>query len=278
MDNNLLRLKSYLRGEMSESARIEFEAALRTDDALKKAAIQYALGGIPLPGVDHEIDELVQKVRDQTGPGSAPPRLSLAERIRYWMYGAGAIPIVALILLFVIGATALYVYRPLSSNQLITDYYIDPGCQEKAGKGDTATNQAYLLQAMAASNLCNTDREAGKKILLELAGKQDSFNIANYYLAHWYLYNRQFTEAIPAYEHCLKAQNQNTLSSKFGKDLNELKFNYLLAKMGHAPKPADILPELKAFLAAAPPKSVVFRRADKLRIALENPLRKIGWN
>lgn len=277
MQNNLLRLKSYLRGEMSESARIEFEAALRTDDALKKVAIEYALGGIRLPDADHEIEELVQKVRDQTGPKSAPPSLSLAERIRFGLYGAGMIPIVVLVFLFGIGATALFIYRPIPGNQLITDYYIDPGCQEIAGK-DTTTNQAYLLQAKAASSLCNTDREAGKKMLLELAGKQDSFNIANYYLAHWYLYNRQFTEAIPAYEVCLKVQNQNTLSSKFGKDLNELKFNYLLAKMGHAPKPANILPELKAFLAAVPPKSVVFRKADKLRIALENPLRSIGWN
>lgn len=262
MKNFDQKIEAYLRGSMAETERRLFEVELNENPDLKKAAIQYALGPEPAAsGWEDEVQQAIRRARETTGAGRKPTVIKLSDKIRYFfLFGRYRKWPWRLTGLAACIGLAVYLGWPEPRRALIEQNVVID-CGDQAG-----ATPDWNLKNKAAYLACGV-RPGGADSLIAISGAADSFNIANMYLAYWYLKTDQYPKAAAEYEKCLLHEaeiNRYDLTNS-----QMVQFNLLLAQLGAASNPRDIYPRLVQFMDRYPE----FEPAQNIRRSLRNPLR-----
>jgi hypothetical protein len=262
MENIPDKIEAYLRDKMTDPERIAFESEMRNDTGFQTAAISYLLDEKNNADPEEaELRRLLSKVRTEAGPMSMP-ELDWVDQIRFFLY---SIRFSFLIFGSILLITAILLVRnwPTPLDKLIDQAFIRPYCEDRAGELTPDLN----LKHKASYLFCGITA-GGSDGIAALAGRADSFNIANFYLAHAYLDRDDYVSAVAEFEKC--RQNVPYLKLYDEKGYQEvIELNLLLSKLGNGGTTEDILPELMLFVEKNPGND----SAKNLLNALKNPLR-----
>lgn len=258
------RIKTYLNGTMAANESRQFEAELETDWALKKAFVAYSIAhNAPLSPTAQRSRELVDSVYN-TLPSFPTPSLPLAFRLKMWLQ-----PMRHKLLLSFIFLTALaFFFWPKSDmdiGHIISSNSIPAVCKGVAGE---SLSPRQIFER--ASNIyCGHEMESETlEELLQLSASQDSFCMADYYLAHWYLKNGRYDEAVPMFEACLASRAIIEAYQETAESRNSLMLNAVLAQFGKDRNAGSAMAALEALEASAKAGSEVSRKIAALKKVL----------
>lgn len=270
MKNDHQKIEAYLRGEMTGTEKQEFEDEIRQNKALQAAALAglFETERVPETAKEMETRNLIAQIRSETGPLS-PPQISILDHIRFFFY-AFRLAIIGSGLFLLLTATLAFIFWPVPCHELLDTAFIKPYCGDQAGSANVPNHN---LKNRASYIFCGVT-PGGTDSLLALSGKTDSFNIANFYLAHGYFMKNDhnvkndYNKAVSEFEKC---QSNIPYLKRYDRNGYEeaIVFNLLLSKMGKAQSCSAFIPDLDRFIARYPANE----NAKGLREALRNPLR-----
>lgn len=263
MQNDLARIENYLRGKMTKQEKALFEKDIQTDPQLKKTAITYLLG---VSAESESADELI-RIWQQESP-LPTPEISFADRLRYlwyenkswiWPAAAGLALIVAAVFLF---------STPRPSPNLISQYFLQPDCGTIAGVQESPDLD---MKKKAADLYCGVT-PGGTEALTALAGSDNPFNIAHFYLAHDYLRNGDYDNAGNELEKCVQHGDEiNRYDSGY---LQMAEFNRILASLGQGASANELRGAVAAYRAKYPGHT----KAAEFENELKNRFSRLSGN
>lgn len=267
------RFRAYLEGTMSSVERRAFEEELTKNPSLQKALLQATLHKPEkMPENEVRVRAVAAHLRVTTGPHPTP-HINLFHHLRLHQRRiAGLAAAFAGIL-----ATAFLLWvnvlkPPVPFSDLPSGSFIRPAELGVAGgPGDTSYTAARAIFERS-SDFYWKKRSGGLDSLLKIASSAPGFNMAHYYLAHWYLENRQFEKALTEFRTCI---DNSTYIQRFRetKDVHKLRFNYLLAELGASGKSDQLMTGFESLLTETPDTSDVHKEAKAVYDELNNPLR-----
>ncbi len=241
--NNVIftqQIKAYLAGKMSPRAEKQFEADLERSAELKKAFLLYSIEAYEPPtSKAKETRKLVEETYQAYGAVPQPTlpwwfhlRVLWDSSMGKLLLGGGLVA-TALVAWFIVAGQK----DPAPpSRQFMSSHIQDPFCPGQA--------------ALPATDIfCNGEATIPR---LEQMTKDcpGGFCLAEYYLAHLYLKEAQYTKAAAAFERCIT--NYEVIGAYIPKDLdvhNALIFNRILAELGEGKKSrAEIRTALEVLL------------------------------
>jgi hypothetical protein len=254
------RIKNYLNGAMSATESRQFEVDLETDLELKKAFVAYSiLPRPPLSPTAQRSRELVNSVYN-TLPLFPTPSLPLSFRLKMWLKPLRIKLVISAAILAAL-AFGLWPKSDLDIEQVIFKHSMPATC--KGFAGESLSPQQLFEKASAIYCADEAESEKLKKLQL-LSDEDDSFSMVDYYLAHWYLKNGHYNEAVLKFNACLEAitiieANQETEESR-----DALMLNALLAQLGKDKNVGSAKVALEALKVNAKPGSEVAGKIDAL--------------
>jgi len=261
------RIKKYLDGAMSASEEQQFEYDLKKDTALKKAFVAYSIHAHQPPSEKaKQTRDLVEEVYTSLDPVTTPA-LSWWFRVKMWLRPLPNKLFLAGGLLAMVIA-AFWMRQSLPVEQIIADYAERAKCKGVAGE----ETQSLLIHFVQASDIyCGYETEPatlGK--LQQLSAGIDTFCMADYYIAHWYLKNGRYDEAIPAFDACLSPNARKTIEAhpQTAESHNALQLNALLARFGKDKDPASALKALELLAPQVKQGSSLERKINNLNALL----------
>ena len=217
--------------------------------------------------------EMAESVKAEIGP-IAEPRLSWWDHIRFAMYrplyrgiasGAGLLLSGTLLLLIWANTGALDPAKKVAVRFLML-----PDCsinnQEKAGRS-SSEELADMNAILYRSKLFYCD---GAMDSLQI--NNDSYGVADYYIAQLQLKKEDWTGARQSLEKCLSNKDFHQLFSNVF-DLAEMRFNLLLSRLGDSENYAQIEPELTALISDPSTGKIVKDKATALDAEMKSSLR-----
>lgn len=257
MKNHYEKIEAYFSGAMDEKEKAMFEKEVAEDPELKKAAIKRSMGISPTV-------EIISSVRAKAGP-LEPPTTGWKDQTRFFFYDRSKVLRAAAIALLVIGTPVAFLSLSIPSNEyLVENSFISPDIGDTAG-----TQQEDPGLKQKAADIYGGISPEGLAGLKQLAGTGDSFNIANFYLAHWYLRDQSFDLALAEFDKCI---SHRQVLDRFDTGYFEhAKFNRILANLGKRAPRKELLRELDTFIAEFPRNS----RAGVLHKELNRPVRRL---
>jgi len=257
------KIESYLGSTMEKKDKALFEKELAENPELKKAAIRRSLGLSENTAEDEPAREIIGRLQLQAGP-LPTPMIPLQDKARYFFLDRSKVLRVAAIAILLIGIPIVWSQSLPSLNAVIEQNALHPDVGDTAGEQpdiQTLKQKAALIYGRVTPG--------GSEALTQLAGKADSFNIANFYLAHWYLEEKEYTRAEAELEKCILHRSE---LDEFDRGYIEMaKFNLILAHLGRSAPKKQILSELSTFLAEFPDHA----NAIALQRELNRPVRKL---
>ena len=263
--NHHERIRAYFHGGLSEKEKTQFEEDLSTDPELKKAAIMHSLGFTSENEEEESVRNTMTRVRSQLGPLPGP-EIKGKDSGRFFLYDRPRVLRAAAIAILLIGSSlliAILLGTP-TANQLAQGYFLAPDSGDTAGPQEQQSD----LKEESSSIYWGID-QGGLEALQSLAGKADSFNIANFYLAHWYLKEGRYDAALDGFDQCIA--NKTVLDQYDSGYFEQARFNRILADLGRSGNSKILLSEIDAFLDEFPGN----QKARDLREELNRPLRKV---
>jgi hypothetical protein len=266
------RIRAYLAGEMSDRERRAFEDELQGNSALQKAFLQSALWAQPLSANEARVRGIAARYREHSAPLQVP-KVTFLDHLRLEprkMLARAAVLIG--ILFFAAPAIWVNLVKPLRPVAELPGDFMDPVQLGVAGgPGDTSLTAARAVFERS-SDFYWKKRADGLDSLLQVAASCSGFCMAHYYLAHWYLENGQYKQALTEFEACLA---NGAYLHKFNEteDLDKIKLNKLLAELGASGKSEKVLSGLETLIDETPDESTVHKEAQALHDELTNPLR-----
>ncbi len=258
------RIKNYLDGAMSAKEARQFEADLESDFELKKAFVAFSIDAYkPLTQNAQKSKELVDSVFNSLPPFPTPS-LPLLFRLKMWFQPLRNKLIVAVGLLVSVALGTLIILVP-GIKKTITANAIQATCKNVAG--ETLSPRQIFERASAAYCGHETDTTALEK-LQQLSAGQDSFCMADYYIAHWYLQNGRYADAVTMFEACLAAQETIESNPETVKSRNALLLNTILARFGRDKDVKAALAALDSLATTAKPGSTVAENIARLKSKL----------
>jgi hypothetical protein len=269
MENRLheSKLEAYFSGQMTAPERAAFEAEVRQDETLKRdfQAYYLTLASVHL-GAQQRHRVIAEKVRAEMGP-LRKPRLSV------WMLPP--IPAqwraAAAVFVLAIAVVGFWASQVPSLSEVETDYFQKPASAVTAGGSEQSQT---LFDKSSAFYWKNTPSAADS-----LSNLCADFCVADYFLAHLYLKNKNYQAAEQAFQ--LTLQNWDSLAANHEDIQNRCKveINYLLAKLGSTGDAKSILPEVDALLQnQALCNGDARKDVEQLKSDLTHPLRFLKFN
>lgn len=262
IENLAERITKYLDGRLSASEAQQFEIDLEKDPVLKKAFLKYSIAAYQPPSAQSAATrKMVEEVYQSMGT-IPTPTLPWLLRLQMWFKPLTNKLMVAGLVL----ALLCWMFWPrVQIGQLITDNMEPAKCKGVAG--ETLTQRQLFERA--SDVYCGHEKEAatlGK--LQQLSAPVDSFCMADYFIAHWFLKNGRYGEAVAAFEACLNAQkiieaNPETEESRFSLELNAI-----LARLGAGKDVATAQDALKQLSAKVKAGTTIARKIGQLQTAL----------
>lgn len=228
MENFTQQIKKYLAGAMSAREAAQFKEALERDDGLKKAFLQYSISTYEPPSDrSQETRRMVEETHEAFG-AVPEPALPWSFHLRVlwdgtWgklLLGGGGLAVAALVA-WIIVATLSDPAPP--SRQFMSSHIQDPFCPGQAALPATdifCNGEATIPQLEQMTRDC-----------------PGGFCLSEYYLAHLYLKEAQYSKAAAAFERCIT--HYEIIGAYIPKDLdvhNALIFNRILAELGAGKK------------------------------------------
>lgn len=265
------KITAYLNGEMPANEKNAFEAEVAADPALQRELQLYQLADkvIALQG-ETRLRALAREARDKVGP-LPDPEITFTDRIRFFFYSARnrliAFSLFGLALLACAWFLVAISFCPLSN--FPGDYFIEVKKKEVYASPNNETPQTIL-------DYCREIYFGDAPERLEQIAREDlsKSSVANYFLAHWYLKNGNYSQAEQAFVRTLSEKEVFIRSYTEVQDFGKIKFNLLLSRLGQSRDWKTAVSELAAL--RADPELVANSTADVKAALLVKKLNNPG--
>ncbi len=258
------RITRYLDGAMSAQESRQFEADLEKDTTLKKAFIAYSINAYEPPTEKAEqIRSLVKETYTSLEPLQAPT-LPWWFHVQMWLQPLSNKLLLSGLILALL-AVVVGLRQNLPVGRLMSDYAEPAKCRGLAG--DAVSPRVLFEQA--SDMYCGHEMQSATLDKLQaLSAGVDSFCMADYYIAHWFLKNGRYPEAVPAFEACLNARKTIEANQETAESYSALQLNTLLARLGRDKDVAATWQELKLLAPNVKSGSAVDRKIKGLQADL----------
>jgi len=240
MEIFIQQIKKYLAGAMSAREADAFKAALEQDDGLKKTFLQYSISTyVPPSDRSQETRKMVEETYEAFGAVPEPALPWTFQLRMLWdniwgklLLTGGGLAVLAF---------AIWLMMPPKPDQISLSVLIHENIQHPFCPGQAAlpASDIFCNGQASISQLEQLTKDCG-----------NDFCIAEYYLAHKYLQEGRYDQAIRAFDRCLA--HYEVIGAYIPADLdvrNALIFNRLLAETGAGNKTqAALKAELDALL------------------------------
>jgi hypothetical protein len=262
MEENSTRAQfdAYFKKQLSQNEKQQLEAQLKSDAALQKAFFIYAMKKEE-PTSDADRSKLEQ-IRQQKGP-LPEPNLSIWDQLRFTFLESRPLTRwLGILLLVLVVATVVWVINDTPPPEgLITTYFQEAYCPGVAGANDLS------LFYQAASTYCGAT-ESSLNELKSMTDTCQGFCIAQYYLAHQQLKNKEYQEAEAGF--IASINNTSTLQQFYAQiDPVALELNRLLCQLGQGDSRKSILQKLEVLLQESPANGLLEKEINGLLDALQ---------
>lgn len=278
------QLRAYLSYQMMPDERAAFEVLLRTDQATRDAYLRFSMQeeGADMLAQTEQLRNHAHAFRELIGP-LPEPNITWLDRLRIsWYARPWRTGLFVLLVPSFCTVLGLLMWANLGGlrkvDEVVTGSFMPPPCVEVyAGTIPTGSMSQREIFEKAAKFYCDITLSGTADSLRTLTAQHASFSLANYYLGHFLLKERQWTAAKVALEQCLQQENISQVQKlEETRDLSPLRLNLLLARLGETGRyNADIRTDVATLIASLPTGHPARKVAASVRNEMESPLRRL---